>query len=152
MRPKGVCLCLVLLLAATALAQSGPEEALLKADRDFNAATQTRRAAGWMEWMADNVVVLTPEAPVVGREAVAKFYEETFANPDFQLTWEPTRAEVIGGGDVGYTVGRYKMSAKNQEGKAFHRTGSYLTTWRKQADGRWKVVADVGSPDPPASK
>lgn len=147
MKAKAVSLCLMLLLAATALAQGPPEDALLKADRDFNAATQARRAAGWMEWMADNVVVLLPGEPIVGREAVAKFYEGAFVNPDFHLSWEPTRAEVIGGGDLGYTVGRYKLTAKDEEGKEVHRTGSYLTTWRKQADGSWKVVADVGSPD-----
>lgn len=146
-RGKWILLMLTLLLATTAVAQSGAEQEILKAERAFNAATQERRAAGWMEFMADDVVVLVPGQPVVGREAVAKFYGEAFANPDFQLSWEPTHAEVIGGGDVGYAVGRYKLTAKNKEGKLVHRTGSYLTTWRKQKDGSWKVIADTGSPD-----
>ncbi len=147
MRSHAVVCCLILLLGAAALAQGRPEDALVKADRDFNAATQARRAAGWMESMAANVVVLLPGDPLVGRDAVAKFYGDAFANPDFQLTWEPTRAEVIGGGDLGYTVGRYQLSGRDTEGKLVHRTGSYLTTWRKQPDGSWKVVSDVGSPD-----
>lgn len=152
---KLVCLVVFLLMAAAGLAQSRPEDALMKADREFNAATQARRAAGWMEYMADNAAVITvTDMPVVGKEAVAKFYEGAFANPDFQLTWEPTHAEVIGGGDLGYTVGRYKLTGKNRNGQMVTRTGSYLTTWGKQKDGSWKVIADCGSPDapPPAEK
>lgn len=146
-RGKWVVVMAALLLATLAQAQSGAEQELLKAEHDFNAATQARRAAGWMEFMADDVVLLIPGEPVVGREAVAKFYGEAFANPDFQLSWEPTHAEVIGGGDLGYAVGRYKLSTRTKDGKEIHRTGSYMTTWRKQKDGSWKVIADTGSPD-----
>jgi ketosteroid isomerase-like protein len=27
------------------------------------------------------------------------------------------------------------------------RHGSYLTVWKKQSDGSWKVIADGGAPD-----
>ena len=26
-------------------------------------------------------------------------------------------------------------------------TGKYQTTWKKQKDGSWKIVADIGNPD-----
>jgi len=28
------------------------------------------------------------------------------------------------------------------------RRGKYITIWRKQADGRWKVAADLGNQGP----
>ena len=36
----------------------------------------------------------------------------------------------------------------DSDGKPQVEKGTYLTTWRKQKDGTWKVVSDVGSPDP----
>ncbi len=50
--------------AVLSFAQGG-EVALLKADRNFNKATQEKRLDGWMQFMADDVVLLRAK-PVVG--------------------------------------------------------------------------------------
>jgi ketosteroid isomerase-like protein len=129
------------------LAADKPEDVLLKADRDFNQATAERRLEGWMSYFASSAVLFGVEPPVVGQEAIRKFYEHIFANPDFQLSWEPARGEMFASGDTGYTTGRYEMRAKNAKGEAVVRHGHYLTVWKKQTDGSWKVVADGGAPD-----
>ena len=141
----------VLLLATACIAQSQPSaQPVLDADRAFNQATQEKRLEGWMSYMADNVVLFGSDPPVVGRDAVRKFYEPNFANPDFSLTWEPTRGEVYPAGTVGYTTGRWSMRMKNAKGEAIERRGNYLTVWGKQKDGSWKVIGDGGAPDPAA--
>jgi ketosteroid isomerase-like protein len=28
------------------------------------------------------------------------------------------------------------------------RRGTYMTVWRREKDGRWKVIADLGSQEP----
>lgn len=152
---------LVLLLTAVSFAQTAsspkpadapqaPEQVLLKADRDFAQATAQRRLEGWMEYMAEDAVLFSAK-PVVGKSAIRDFQAPAFANPEFQLQWQPTRAEMFPSGDMGYTVGRYELHAKNAKGEPVVRHGSYLTVWKKQADGSWKVVADGGSPDKPAA-
>jgi ketosteroid isomerase-like protein len=52
---------------------------------------------------------------------------------------------VIGAGDVGYTTGRAVMRARNADGKVTERQTEYITVWKKQADGSWKVIFDAGS-------
>ena len=126
-----------------------PEQVLLQADRDFAQATAQRRLAGWMEFMAEDAVLFSGK-PVVGKEAIRAFYAPAFANPDFQLRWQPVRAEMFPAGNMGYTSGRYELHSRNSQGKSVLARGSYVTVWRKQPDGKWKVVADGGSPDPPA--
>lgn len=139
----------VLVLCAASLAQSAPSaQPVLDADRAFNKATQQQRLEGWMSFMADNVVLFNLDPPVVGKEAVRKFYEPNFANPDFSLSWEPKTGEVQPSGRVGYTSGRYTLKMKSTKGDVVERHGSYLTVWGKQKDGSWKVIADGGSPDP----
>ena len=50
-------------------------------------------------------------------------------------------------GDLGYTLGTWQSTHYNEAGKGQVTTGKYVTIWRKQADGSWKVVFDGGNPD-----
>jgi ketosteroid isomerase-like protein len=70
------------------------------------------------------------------------------------LTWTPVHAELAASGDLGYTYGNYVYSAKNKEGKLVANYGKYTSIWKKQKDGQWKVVVDMGnsSPDPKTAK
>jgi ketosteroid isomerase-like protein len=56
-------------------------------------------------------------------------------------------------GDLGYTYGNYVFVTTNKEGKPVTNYGKYASIWRKQKDGQWKVVVDMGnsSPDPKAA-
>jgi uncharacterized protein (TIGR02246 family) len=48
-------------------------------------------------------------------------------------------------GDTAYETGTY--SYKYQEkGKPVNEEGRYVTIWRKQNDGSWKIVTDMGVP------
>ena len=66
------------------------------------------------------------------------------------LTWGPTKAEMSISGDLGYTYGNYVFSSKTKDAKIETETGIYMTVWKRQSDGSWKVVLDAGSPAPAA--
>ncbi len=126
-----------------------PNEALLmKQDSDFNTATQERRLDGWMEFMADDVVVRRGEN-VIGREALRKAMEEEWANPSYRLTWHPVGARMVAGEHMGFSWGRWTLDAATKDGSKIHLTGDYLTVWGKQKDGSWKVIWDGGGADTP---
>jgi ketosteroid isomerase-like protein len=65
------------------------------------------------------------------------------------LTWQPTRADVSRSGDLGYTVGSFERKSSDPQGNPAVRRGKYVTIWKKQADGNWKVVVDIGNLDQP---
>ena len=71
-------------------------------------------------------------------------------SPTATLTWKPSQAEASSAGDLGYTWGRYEYRDRTADGKAVVETGTYVTIWRRLADGSWKVVLDGGTPDPKA--
>jgi len=70
------------------------------------------------------------------------------------LTWMPVKADMAASGDLGYTYGNYIYTAKNKEGKLVTSYGKYTSIWKKQKDGHWKVVVDMGnsSPEPKSGK
>ena len=80
-----------------------------------------------------------------GRDAVMKAWSDFFMPDGPTLSWTPTKGEVIGAGDVGYTTGNSLFRQKDKDGKVSERRGQYVTIWKKQSDGSWKVVFDTGS-------
>ena len=64
------------------------------------------------------------------------------------LTWTPVKAEMAASGDLGYTYGNYVYTAKNKDGKLAANHGKYTSIWKKQKDGQWKVVVDMGNSSP----
>ena len=83
--------------------------------------------------------------PVFGREEIYKIMSGG-SNP--VLTWEPVKAEVSKSGDLGYTWGRYKSLREGSDGTIMTEYGKYLNVWRKQSDGTWKVLVDMGNSNP----
>ncbi len=123
------------------------EQVLVNADREFARAVAARRLEGWMEYMADDAVLFSGK-PVVGTAAIRTAFGPSFADPAYSLTWEPERAHMFPSGNMGYTSGHYDRKAKDQAGNSVVSHGAYITVWRQQADGKWKVVADGGAPNP----
>jgi ketosteroid isomerase-like protein len=141
------------LLVPSLSAQSSPasagEETLLKADRDFNQATKDHGFEGWMQFMADDVILLRSK-PVFGKEAVRATIKSDWDDPKYSLTWEPKRAEMFNSGKMGNTSGRWTYHGKGEKGEPVTLHGDYLTVWQKHADGSWKVIYDGGTPDAPS--
>jgi ketosteroid isomerase-like protein len=131
---------------AKAPAKLSGQQLLLRADRAFARDTAAKRLEGWMDYMAEDAVLFS-DKPLVGKDAIRTFYQPAFARPAFILSWQPTRAEMFRSGNMGYTTGRYELQAEDGKGNKVVRHGSYLTVWKKQTDGSWKVMADGGDPD-----
>ncbi len=125
-----------------------PEAAIVTADENFNKAVAEKNRATFLSFIADNAVFVGEESEMRGRDAIMKGWDAFFQKDGPTLEWQPTGAEVLVGGDVGHTVGRWVRRARGADGRTVQTTGQYLTVWRKQRDGVWKVVYDIGSTAP----
>ena len=67
---------------------------------------------------------------------------------DNHLTWTPVHADMAASGDLGYTFGTYEFRSKGKDGKPTVELGKYASIWKKQKDGSWKVVMDMGNSSP----
>jgi ketosteroid isomerase-like protein len=126
---------------------------LIAADGAFARATRARGLDGWMEYFNDKSTVNLSGTPVHGSAEIRKFYSPLFAAKGLLFEFHPETAEVVNTrrpGDLGFTTGRYSLTTLDDGGMPHTQSGSYLTVWRKQPDGRWKIVTDMGSEDPTA--
>jgi ketosteroid isomerase-like protein len=103
--------------------------------------------AAFADWFAADAVELgNGAAPVVGKVAIVK--SATWLAKDYQLTWTPTDAMMGPSGDMGYTWGHYEGHSMDANGNPVTTSGRYMTIWRRQPDGNWKVVMDAGANEP----
>lgn len=103
---------------------------------------------GWkqafLEYFSYTAIGFDGGRPGNAREQVAK-------NPDppkdLQLIWEPRYGDVAGNGELGYLTGpvRNILPSRNN-GQPRH--SNYFSVWKRERDGSFKVVMDVGTQTP----
>lgn len=126
------------------------ERVLLERDAEFDRVTAAEGMEGFLSFIADDAAFFPANAAIVtGREAVGAAWVEVLTTPGVSLRWQPIKAELARSGELGYTYGRYQLTATDAEGQSITRYGKYVTIWKKQPDGAWRVVVDIGNASPP---
>jgi uncharacterized protein (TIGR02246 family) len=153
MRPRNLAAVVAFaLLAAFAANAKSAEDALRAADAQWEKAVSTGDIDGSVNACADDGSVLSQGAPIAtGHDAIRKLFGTFFSMPEIKLGWQITKAEAARSGDMGYTTGTYTMSYKDPSGKTATDHGKYVTVWKKQKDGSWKVAYDIFNSDLPAA-
>jgi ketosteroid isomerase-like protein len=146
-RPTSLLLLLCVLAGPFVVCASEPglaeaARAMVESERKFYRTGQEKGTrAAFLAFLADDGIVFRP-GPVNGKE-VWKERAET----GFDLIWEPSFAAVARSADFGYTTGPAKWRA-NKKDEKFLGYGHFISIWKKQPDGSWKVAIDCGIENP----
>lgn len=132
--------------------KANAEDAVRAADAAWLKAYEAKDVDKSVTFLDENASMLAPNTPIAtGKTAVAKLIARDLAQLDSKIRWHPDKAGVAQSGELGYTSGFYDWSFKDKSGKVISDTGKYLTVWKKQPDGKWKVLFDTyNSDNPPA--
>jgi len=128
-------------------------ETLKQFEGELMKAAADKGSQGYMSYYADDAVEVPNGAPLIqGKVEIAKgmgFLDDK----NNQLLWTPVGADMSSSGDLGYTYGNFEFHSKDKAGNAVVEHGKYTSIWKRQKDGSWKVVLDMGnaSPDPKKS-
>jgi ketosteroid isomerase-like protein len=115
--------------AINSLVETERSYAKLGLEKDFRAAS--------LQVFTDDAVLFVP-----GPQNGKKYWENETEVPF--LIWRPIFASIARSADLGYTTGpwEYKKSRDDAKPQAF---GDFITIWKRQVDGVWRVVLDVGT-------
>jgi uncharacterized protein (TIGR02246 family) len=157
------------LLAALALAvilagcnQAPPpapdtREADAKAIRDleiaWDQAAATKDVDKFTAYYTDDATALYDNMPIInGKEAIKAALKPFFRDKNFSFTYATTKVEVARSGDIAYSQGTNAMTFTDRKTKkVMTEKGKYVVVYKKQADGGWKAVEDIGNADAPAT-
>jgi hypothetical protein len=123
-------------------------EAMIDTERSF-----ARRAleVGWKQAFLD---YFSDSAIGYDGEQVGFAKEQIRGNPDppkdHQLLWEPLYGDIARSGELGYLTGpsRNILPSRNN-GQPRH--GVYASVWKRERDGTFRVVMDIGTTTPRAA-
>lgn len=122
---------------------------LKSAARALDEALVERALAGDMAGMVDayyaeDAVLLPPgHPPLHGRAAILPYWE---AIGQGLVTIALDTTTVDGDDQAGYGVGTGQLAIGGPDGAPVQETITYLLAYRRQADGAWKVVANMWNP------
>jgi ketosteroid isomerase-like protein len=136
---------LILGMASVVHGQSALQE-MVKTEQAFSKMAEEKNTReAFLAFIADDGLLFRPGA-VNGK----KWMLEHPAPPTDKkplLAWQPSFAGMSASGDMGFTTGpwEFKADVKDEKPAGY---GHFVTVWKKQVDGTWKFVVDLGVSHP----
>ncbi|MEW6335984.1 MAG: YybH family protein [Acidobacteriota bacterium] len=104
------------------------------------AATMARRdLAAFGVFVAEEALFFGRSRVLRGRAAVVEGWRPYFDGPQAPFSWAPETVEVLDSGTLALSSG----PVRDPSGAV---VGSFVSTWRREPDGAWRVVLDKGCP------
>jgi ketosteroid isomerase-like protein len=120
--------------------------AVMKADADFDADVAVRGIEGWISWFEPTATNWSKAELFHDRQHYLTSLGPLLSKPGTKLRWQPAWAETSG--DIGYSTGKWQLHERSEAtADKVTETGKYCTVWRRQADGSWRVIFDMGNDD-----
>jgi ketosteroid isomerase-like protein len=123
----------------SAFAQSNGEFAVQVRDAE-NAFAKTmadRDLKAFASFVAEDAFFFGPKG-LRGKQAVVDAWSKFYEGKTAPFSWRAETVEVLDSGGLAFSSG----PVFDPEGK---RTATFNSVWRREADGKWKVVFDKGT-------
>jgi hypothetical protein len=133
------------------VAQSGSEmphalQQLAEAERAFvRRAQEVAAAQAFSEFFAADAVSIRETGPLSAQDDL-RDRPRPARNPDALFWWEPRYGDVAASGELGWLTGPVQSTRDRAREPIRH--GNYASIWKRQADGQFKIVMDIGIDTP----
>ncbi|MGH7631005.1 MAG: YybH family protein [Gemmatimonadales bacterium] len=125
-------------------------DALRSADAALSKAVADKNLEGILQSYAADASILPVAEPIVtGTQAIRAEWEHILAIPGYRSTSTAVEVEVSRAGDLGYTRGTYAATFDLSDGTTATERGKWVSVWKKQADGTWRVAVEIYNTDEP---
>lgn len=116
---------------------TGAAEQVRASEIAFAASMAARDFNAFASWVADDATFVNGGKPLRGKQAVLMHWERFFRGPAAPFLWKPEIIEVLASGNLAYSEGPVSLP----DGRVVAR---YVSTWRREPAGGWKIVLDNG--------
>jgi ketosteroid isomerase-like protein len=135
------------LAAAAPPTNADLREQLRQTEIAFAKTMADRDHSAFGSFLADETIFMG-RTTLRGKTAVAEAWKRFYEGAQTPFAWEPDRVEVLDSGRLGMTSGPVRDPVTGK------RTGTFNSLWRREDDGKWRIIFDVGCPSceaPPPS-
>lgn len=130
--------------AAGAVEMEALRAGLRTAVEAYQAAATSKDAAAVVAMYDEAALMIPPNGDLVeGLDGVRGYRFGFISTPGVSLAFELVRVEVAESGDIGWSFAVGDITIERPDGSTGRDVVRDFHTWRRQADGSWKVVVDM---------
>ena len=123
------------------------QKAIDAAEAKWSAAMMKGDTATMLSIYADDVVFMPPNMKrATGRAALSQVNAGMMKDMTFPAV-SLKADDVIVAGDYAIETGTYRMTVQPKTGKSMDDVGKFVSVWKKQSDGEWKMIRDIFNSD-----
>jgi ketosteroid isomerase-like protein len=123
-------------IVALAVAQPDPIEAVAAQERNFASdSTQLGINEAFLKHLSADAWIFRPYPLRAGAWLTKQPHDSTV------LQWGPQYVEVSRSGDLAISIGPWRIEGKDKSKQVY---GHFMSVWKRDDDGSWKVIADHG--------
>jgi len=120
---------------------------MVKTEQAFSKMAEEKNTReAFLAFIADDGLLFRPGA-VNGKKWLLEHPAPPTGDKKPLLAWQPAYAGMAASGDMGFTTGPWEAKADIKDEKP-QGHGHFVTVWKKQPDGTWKFVVDLGISHP----
>jgi ketosteroid isomerase-like protein len=123
---------------------------LSQMNKDFAKALLAKDAVAASMLYTEDASLLPPNEPIVtGRDNIRQYWQGAIDGGiiDVSVSTIATGSN----GDLGYEIGRYRMTVKQPDGTPLTENGKYTELLRRSEDGTWKSIYGIWNADSPST-
>ena len=106
-------------------------------ERAFAKTMADRDHAAFTRFLSAETVFFSGKQPVRGAAAVAEDWKKFYAEPAAPFSWQPAEVEVLDSGTLALSSG----PVYDPQGR---HVANFMSIWRLEAPGTWRIVFDKG--------
>lgn len=126
---------------ANAQQANGRINSLLAAENYFSSMVKHKGIKAAFLLVSDKQTIIYRPNPV---KAIS-FFAKSPGGDAKNLSWQPHMARIAKSGDWGFTSGAFQVKGDKMEANGY---GQYLSVWKVNDDGIWKLALDIGISHP----
>lgn len=136
--------------AAGAADVGAVKDAISADEKKMNEQFKGKDLEGLLGHYADDAFFIAPGLKGASSSTeIRKDYADALNDKNFNVTFGSDKMDVAASGDLAYTRGHFTETYTDPKtNKIVTDSGSYITVYKKQADGSWKAEEDFAAANP----
>lgn len=134
----------LLAIAALSAAEMRISQEVICAETAFSRAAELRDKALFLSFVDPDARFVSGEVSR-GRAEIGEAWAVFFETDGPQIRWRSRVVAISSDGRLALSRGPYRTVSVDVNGERFESWGSFISTWRLGADGKWKVLFDTGA-------
>jgi ketosteroid isomerase-like protein len=118
-------------------AMTALQRQVFAAESSFAASMARRDANAFAAFVSPEAVFFGDTTVMRGKAAVIEGWRRFFVEPAAPFSWKPKVIEVLASGKLAWSSGPVYDPSGRQ-------IGTYNSVWRRESDGRWRIILDKG--------